>query len=54
MLKLPRKVRDILLYLIYFEHFENLLYFLKYSKLAELNNRLHFKSNSEKCIFFND
>ena len=40
---------------IFCEHFENLFYSLKYSKLVEsLNNRLTFKSNYfEKSRFFN-
>ena len=31
--------RNILIYLKYFENRENLLYFRKYSKLVEFNNR---------------
>ena len=40
-----------LLYLKYFENFENLLYFLKYYKLFEIDNGFTLKANFEKSRF---
>ena len=36
----------------YLENSDNLLYFLKHSKLVEFTNRLTIKSNFEKSRFF--